>query len=96
MQTLWWGCFFNIALLAAMPFMPQHFPNYVIPLAYSWGARGIAESKQLSKESIAESPQFRFHSNWKVLGLGVVFLLGTALLWIAYLLAIDSLSTESP
>src|ERR1041385_123344 len=84
-QTLLWGVLFNITILAAMPFLPKHFPNYVLPLVYSWVARGIANAKQLNKESIAASPQFCFHSNWRVLGLGVAFLLGTLLLWFSIL-----------
>src|SRR4051812_35538525 len=78
-QTLLWGVLFNIIILAAIPFLPKHFPNYVIPLAYSWIARGIADANQLNKESIATSLQFCFHSNWRVLGLSVAFLLGTLL-----------------
>jgi hypothetical protein len=80
-KTLWWGIAFNIALVAVMSFLPTRFPNYVIPLAYSWAARGISQSKQLSKEAIASSTQFTFHSNWRVVALGVLFLVGTLILW---------------
>jgi hypothetical protein len=82
---LWWGVLFNIVLIAVMPFLPERFPNYVLPLAYSWAARGIAASKQITKETIASSPEFSFQSNWRVVGLSVVFLLGTLALWLAIL-----------
>ena len=68
-QTLLWGILFNIAILASIPFLPKHFPHYVIPLAYSLAAQGIAGAKQMKKESIAASLQFCFHSNWRVFGL---------------------------
>jgi hypothetical protein len=82
-RTLWWGIVFNIAVTAAMPFLPDRFPNYVLPLAYSWAAHGIAASKQLSKETIASSPEFSFQSNWRVVGLAIVFLVATVAMWLA-------------
>ena len=47
-QTLLWGILFNIALLGAMILVPaKHFPHYVLPLAYSLAAQGIANAKQM-------------------------------------------------
>ena len=80
-RTLWWGVVFNVGLIALIPFLPERFPNYVLPLAYSWAARGIATSKQMSKETIASSPEFSFYSNWRVVGFGAAFLIGTFALW---------------
>ena len=88
-HTLLWGVAFNLAIIISMPFLPKNFPNYVFPLAYSWAARGIADTKQLSKESIASSSQFCFHSNWRVFGLSIAFLLGTFLMWAFAVLALD-------
>lgn len=82
-RTLWWGIVFNIAVAAVIPFLPDRFPNYVLPLAYSWAAYGIAASKQLSKETIASSPEFSFESNWRVVGIAIVFLVATVALWFA-------------
>ena len=81
--TLVWGIVFNIVLVALIPFLPERFPNYVLPLAYSWAACGIATAKQITKETITSSPEFSFHSNWRVAGLGVAFLIGTLVLWLA-------------
>jgi hypothetical protein len=85
-KTFWWGIVFNIAVAAVMPLLPDRFPNYVLPLAYSWAAHGIAASKQLSKEMIASSPEFSFASNWRVVGLAIVFLVATVALWFALFL----------
>ena len=95
-KTLLWGVLFNFAILAAFPFLPKHFPNSVFPFAYSWAAGAIASAKQLSDESIASLPQFRFHSNWRVFGVGAAFLLGTCLLWLPVLVALDQLHVLTP
>ena len=84
-QTLLWGFLFNIAILASIPFLPKNFPHYVIPLAYSLAAQGIANAKQMKKESIETSLQFCFHSDWRVFGLSVAFLTGTLLVWFSIL-----------
>lgn len=81
-QTMIWGVLFNLLVLASMPFA-RSFPRYLIPLAYSLTASGIAEVKQLTKENIAVSSQFRFQSNLRVFGLGIAFLVGTLALYCA-------------
>jgi hypothetical protein len=90
-HTVLWGAVFNLAVLAAIPFLPQKFPKYIFPLAYSLAARSIVESRQLSKEAIANSTQFRFRSNWAVVLWSVLFLIGTLLVWMGTLLLLDSL-----
>jgi hypothetical protein len=85
-QTLLWGIVFNIAILAALPFLPKDFPRPLLPLAYSWFGSAIAKAKQLRKESIAALPQFRFQSNWVAAGYGAAFLVGTLVLWFSVLL----------
>ncbi len=89
-QTMIWGVLFNLLLLAAIAFA-RNFPRYLIPLAYSWTAWGIAEAKQLKKENIAASSQFRFQSNWKVFGLGIAFLVGTFSLYCAVVVILRAL-----
>ncbi len=89
-QTVIWGVLFNLVAIAAIPVLPKHFPRGLLPLAYSWTAWGIAEVKQLKKEDIAVSPQFRFQSNWRVFGLSVAFAVGTFALWCAVLLVLGA------
>jgi hypothetical protein len=79
--TLLWGVVLNLAILAPLPFLPERFPNYVIPLAYCWLARSIAESRQLNKAAIANSTQFEFASNWRVAGIALVSLVATVAVW---------------
>lgn len=90
-QTMIWGVLFNLVVIAAMPFVPRNFPRYLLPLAYSWTAWGVAEAKQLKKENIAVSSQFRFQSNWRVFGLGIAFLVGTFALYCAIFVLLSAL-----
>jgi uncharacterized membrane protein len=74
-QTLIWGTAFIVAVLAILPFLPEKFPNYVLPIAYMVAARQIADKYQSSKEAIAKSDQFTFISNWAVVGIAIGLLL---------------------
>jgi hypothetical protein len=75
-QTVIWGVLFNLVVIALM-LWAHSFPHYVLPIAYSWTACRIAEAKQLKKETIAASSEFRFQSNWKVFSWGMLFLILT-------------------
>lgn len=83
--TLLWGIVFNIAVLGSLPFLPQRFPNYVIPLAYCLAARVVVETLQFKKDAIASSSRFAFESGWRVAGIGVLFLVATVVVWITVL-----------
>jgi hypothetical protein len=74
MQTLVWGFLFIVALLAILPFLPEKFPNYAIPVAYTVVARIVAEKFQLSKQAILKSEQYAFQSAWNVAGISIGFL----------------------
>ena len=68
-----WGVVFNVLLFAVLPFLPEHFPNYAIPIGYTVGAQMAAEKFQMSKKAILDSDQYGFQSNWNVLGVSVGF-----------------------
>lgn len=83
--TLVYGVLFNIVVLAVLPFLPEKFPNLLIPIIYMVIARMIAEKMQMSKTAIAASPDYDFESGWKVVGLSVLFLglfFAVALVWL--------------
>jgi hypothetical protein len=73
--TLVWGIVLVVCLLAVVPFIPGHFPNYVIPLTYSIAAGSVAEKWQLPKQAIVDSGKYQFQSSWRVFGLSLLFLL---------------------
>jgi hypothetical protein len=56
--TLIGGIGLNVALLAAIPFLPDKMPNSVIPLAYTLAAGSIASSKQMTKAAILSSQSY--------------------------------------
>jgi hypothetical protein len=90
-QSLIWGALFILALLGILPFLPEKFPNLVIPITYTIAARQMAETYQLSKQAIRESEQYRFHSNWNVFGISVGFLLVFFVLAVALLFGLAAL-----
>lgn len=52
-----WGMAMVVALLSMLPFLPQDFPQLLLPLAYSFAARAVASASQLSREQIAADPE---------------------------------------
>ena len=72
-KSLYFGILITIVLLSLLPFLPEKFPNYVIPMFLGITARMIAEKYQLTKQGIAESKEFEFHSNWRVFGFSLLF-----------------------
>jgi hypothetical protein len=84
-KVLLWGLLFTVLLLLVLPFLPEKFPSYILPIIYVVAARQIAEGYQMSKKAIQGSEQFGFESNWKVLGISIGFFfafLAIALVWI--------------
>jgi hypothetical protein len=86
-----WGAAFVVGLMLLLPFMPEHFPNYVIPLAYSYAAGAVATKWQLQKEAIVESGTYQRQSNWRVLGLALLFLIAFALLIVIEIFCLNSI-----
>jgi hypothetical protein len=88
--TLGWGGAIVIGLLASLPFLPTRFPNYVVPLAYSYAAGSITERWQLQKQAIVDSGTYQVQSNWRVFGLALLFLVAfLAMGGVVYLCAVD-------
>jgi hypothetical protein len=83
-RVLRYGLLLTLVLLSILPFLPDQFPNYAIPIALAFVARHVVMSQQMTKEAIAESPRFTFQSNWRVFGAVVV----CALLFLAIALAL--------
>jgi hypothetical protein len=87
--TLIWGVVFVAAVFAILPMLPEKFPNYVLPVIYSLGARLVAERFHLTKQAIKQSDRYGFQSNWNVVGIGVVFLLAFIVLAVGFVLGLD-------
>ena len=88
-QTIIWGAIFLVAVLVTLPYLPDKFPNYAIPAAYSGAAFAIAKQYQMSKQAILDSQQYTFQSNWNVFGIAVAFMVLFIVLIVAWLFALD-------
>jgi hypothetical protein len=94
-RMLIWGAVFVAAVFAILPALPENFPNYVLPVVYSLGARLVAERFHLTKQAIKESDRYALQSNWNVLGIGVAFLLAFIVLAVGFVLAVDEIGLIS-
>jgi hypothetical protein len=95
-KTQAFGLVLSTLLILSLPALPDRFPNFVIPLAYSWTAGYIAETFQRSKAAIASSTEFEFESNWKVVGACLVGMVLFFLVAIGYLLAMNAAGLSRP
>ena len=89
-KTLIFGLAFSVLLILILPFLPQRFPQMVLPLAYSFLAGHLAESHQLSKQAILNSTEYEFGSGWKVFGVSIVCLLIFFIIALAFMLALSA------
>ncbi|GGB14863.1 hypothetical protein [Agarivorans gilvus] len=94
-KTLIYGAIFIIFLMAILPFLPEKFPNMVLPLAYCLAARQIAETTQLKKDQIEGSEEYTFESNWKIFGVGILTLLIFLIVAMAVMFALEAASIVS-
>src|SRR5271166_4121575 len=73
--TVLWGVALTAALMALAPVLPKNVPNVVIPLLYSIVAGSVAEKWQLRKQAIRDSGWYQIQSNWRVLGISLLFMI---------------------
>jgi len=90
-KALLGGLLFIAAILMSIPFLPEKFPNFVLPIAYSFAAKLIAETYQLSKAAIAASETYTFQLAWNVVGIIVCSLFIFVALALAWLTGADML-----
>jgi uncharacterized membrane protein YdbT with pleckstrin-like domain len=82
-----------LALLVTLPLLPDSLSGAStgLTVAYSIATRQIVLSYQMSKEAIEQSPQHRFHSNWRVVGISVLGVVTFLILLIGWTLLLDTL-----
>lgn len=84
-SALHWGIAFVVLLFAILPFLPEKFPNTLIPLVYSLTVGELVKIYQLSKEKINQSDAYAFQSNWQVVRVSVVSFLLFLVLMVAWI-----------
>ena len=62
------------ALLISLILLPESFPNYPFTIAYILSALYVSAKYQMTKQAIIDSAAHEFHSNWRVLWLGLLCL----------------------
>jgi hypothetical protein len=87
--VLRYGVVALIALLCVLPFLPDKFPNMLIPLATIIATRSLVEKHQFTKQAIQASDEFSFQSNWRVFWIGIASLIAFCLIGIAWMIALD-------
>jgi hypothetical protein len=90
-STVVWGAAFVTGLMVLLPFLPERFPNYLIPLLYSYAAGSVAEKWQLQKQAIVSSGIYGVQSNWRVLGLALLFMIAFIVILFAELFCLSAL-----
>ncbi len=74
-KTCIFGVVFVVCLLSLLPFLPEKFPNYLIPMLTAIFTKLVVENFQFKKEEILISEDFEFHSNWRVFGESILYML---------------------
>jgi hypothetical protein len=77
-NTLLWGAAFVVGLMILLLFLPKRFPNYLIPITYSWFASFVVDKWQLTKQAMRESGKYQVQSNWRVTGWSLLLFLAFA------------------
>lgn len=90
-KALLYGVCFVIFLLGLLPFLPEKFPNMLLPLIYCLSAKQIAETTQLKKAQIKESEEYTFESNWKIFGVGILTMLIFLIIVIVAMMAFEAM-----
>ncbi|MCC2639394.1 MAG: hypothetical protein K0Q68_3113 [Moraxellaceae bacterium] len=94
-STLLFGSLFALAIIVGSFFLPDNFPSTPINLAVMLVAQQVAERYQLSKKTIAESSQYSFHSNWRVVGFALLALMVTIALAIPLYFGLQAMGAVS-
>ncbi len=95
-KTLAYGALLILAIPAILPFLPDNLPNSPVTLAYILVARGVATRYQMTKQAIADSLRYDFHSNWRVFGIGMLCLVGSVVVIMGPLLLLAALGIWNP
>lgn len=88
-HILFWGSLFIVLLLLFSPFIPD-WAEIVVPIAYSFGSRSIAQNHQMTKEAIRDSADYDFQPISRVVAVSIVFFVAFVALTFAFVFALIS------
>jgi hypothetical protein len=94
-HILFWGALFIGLLLLFSPFIPD-WAEIVVPIAYSFGSRSIAQNHQMTKEAIRDSAEYEFQPIQRVVAVSAVFFAAFVALTFAFVFALISAGVIEP
>ncbi len=94
-HILFWGSLFIVVLLLFSPFIPD-WAEIVVPIAYSFGSRSIAQNHQMTKEAIRDSAEYEFQPISRVVVVSAVFFAAFVALTFVFVFALISAGVIEP
>jgi hypothetical protein len=94
-HILFWGSLFIVLLLLFSPFIPD-WAEIVVPIAYSFAARSIAQNHQMPKDVIRDSANYEFQPILNVVAVCIVFFVAFVVLTFAFVFALISAGVLEP
>lgn len=95
-RTLIGGGLLILALLVVLPLLPDWFPSAPFTFMYLLVGRHVADKYQMTKQAIEASDRYDFHSNWRVVGMGLLCMLGSLAIIIGPLWILAALGAWQP
>ena len=90
-NTIALGSIFIFSLLLILPFLPDNFPNMVIPLLIVTITKALVEKFQFTKEDIEISEGLKYQSNWGILWTSIICLVLLLIAVTVFILIIEGL-----
>lgn len=83
-KTVLFGVLASAVIISILPFLPDGFPGFAIPITNIIFTRFFIEQYQFTKQSVIEKGAYAFYSNWWVFGKTMVLLAIFMAVFIAY------------
>lgn len=94
-KTNRYGTLVIVLILMMLPFIPENFPNMIIPFIIGFSTKTVIEKFQFKKEDIINNDDLDFHSNWRVFFISFISMIIFTVVAISFLLIIDTLGIVS-
>jgi len=95
-NTIALGSIIIFTLLLVLPFLPDNFPNIVIPLLTVTITKALVEKFQFTKEDIDISEGLKYQSNWGVVWTSIICLVLLLIAVTVFILIIEGLGILVP
>nr|VVV04029.1 hypothetical protein AW0309160_01412 [Aliivibrio wodanis] len=76
-KTIKYGIALIVVLIIILPLLPDDVSSLPFTIFYIVVGRYVSEKYQMKKVDIESAEEFDFHSNWRVLGLSLLCLIGS-------------------